>query len=83
MVQQRLQPPIFAAGDLRRFVLPEVAVMHEYGIGAPLDCRVEECLRRRYAGRQFAHAARAFNLQTIRAIVLEAPDFKQIVQIQF
>ena len=80
---QRAQPPVLAPGDLRRLVAPEVAVMHEHGVRAPLQRGLEERLRGRHAGRDLLHAARAFNLQTVRAIVLEAADFQQIVQIQF
>ena len=35
--QQQFQAPVFAAGNLRRLVAPEVAVMDQHGVGTPVE----------------------------------------------
>ncbi len=49
VLDQRPEPLILAPGDLRRLVAPEVAVMDEHGIRAPLARRLEKRERRRDA----------------------------------
>ncbi|CAM2149334.1 hypothetical protein PT2222_210077 [Paraburkholderia tropica] len=81
--EQCLQATIFAPRDLRRLVLPEVAVMDQHGVGAPLERGFQKGQRGGHAGRDLLHAPPPFHLQPIRAVVLEPPGFQKIVQIQF
>ena len=78
-LQQTSNPLPFHAADARIFAAPEITVVDQYGVGFPFDGRVNQGQRCGDPADQFAHRLPAFDLQAVRAIILEIFGLQQSV----
>ncbi len=69
------------AGDATILTTPEIAVMHQHRIRLPRHRRIEQSLAGRHAANHPAYLSTSFHLQPVWAIIPEAPEFEQIVEL--
>ncbi|MNE60931.1 hypothetical protein D3C80_1561100 [compost metagenome] len=71
ITQQRFQPVALHTTHRRRFVFPEIAVMHHNGVRLMCHCRIQQRLTGGHAGDDTLHVRSPFHLQAIRPVILK------------
>ena len=79
--KQRRQPTTPDSGNPPILAAPEIAVMHQQGIGIPICRGINQRLARGNTCDQTTNLLASFHLQSVWAIILEAPRIKQPVEI--
>ena len=80
MREQRGKTTLFHADNLRRFTLPEIAVMHQECIRLPVKRRCNRRLRGGNGGQDAADFRPALHLQAVWRVVAEASALQEFVQ---
>src|SRR5690606_2646108 len=71
VIQQLLDPVFLHVTNSLVFTFPEVAVVDKDHVCVLFDCCVDQCLAGRHTGNKGHNLLAAFNLEAIRAVILE------------
>ena len=83
MLQQGLQTTLLHAPNLGRLITPKIAMVYQHSIRLQPHSLIQQCLTGRYPGHDMLNIRSPFNLQAIRAVILELPTLQQFVQTCF
>ncbi|EKE17692.1 MAG: hypothetical protein ACD_10C00317G0001 [uncultured bacterium] len=68
-------------GDATIVTFPEIAVMHQNGIGISRHRRIKQSLAGRHSGDNALHLAASFHLQAVWAIIPKLTGLQKLIQI--
>ena len=81
MLEQQADAAAACAGDAPVLAFPEIAVVHQQRIGAGGDGRLDQRLAGGDPGDEAGNACAAFHLQPVWAIIVEAWNLEQRIEI--